>query len=90
MESSEDRQNVIKKALEEIKAKCGFRCITRCCDTCYYHDYDENDGTPFCGHPDNEWKDARPGEPCAFELPGCTSVCDKWTRERSCGEKADT
>ena len=85
MENTEDREIIVKAAIDALKKDVGFHEFVQSCANCQHCDEYDGDGSgydntyTFCGNPDNEWKDARPGEDCTWKIddPTC-SVCNRW------------
>lgn len=85
MDSSEDRRIIVREAIAALKKDAGFHELVQSCANCQHLDEYDGDGSgydetySFCGNPDNEWQDARPGEHYTWKIynPSC-SVCNRW------------
>lgn len=84
-----DREHIVKEGIAAIQRDVGFREFVRSCGNCAYCDKYDGDGSgydttySFCGNPENEWKDAKPGEDCTWRIdnPWC-SLCNKWEKSK--------
>ena len=80
-----NREHIVKEEIAAKQRDVGFREFVRSCGNCAYCDEYDGDGSgydttySFCGNPENEWKDAKPGEDCTWRIdnPWC-SLCNKW------------
>jgi len=74
---SKNEQRLLAKQKE-----CGFRMV-KCCANCKWSEDDfinDYDYRHWCGNPENEDTEAKPGEDAAFAICDL-NTCDKWSEK---------